>query len=378
VIYPSCMSAVSGNGWSGKLAATLPKGRRGRLSMQRTQRKAWRSSSAKPSGARYVLHCAALANVGRKVVTLDNAPETTQPQTELHTDEPEAISFAEFLESVAPSQTRKITGIARLKFRPSGGGRYYELLVPEILLHCGHSACNGTRFFRFIENRGTPRPTLAIDNDTLFYIHYRCSNCRSTLKIFSLMAKVDDEDSSNINEDGDRLHSGECYKIGELPIYGPPTPSRLISLIGPDRETFLKGRRCENQGLGIGAFVYYRRVVENQKSRILGEIIKVSEKIGAPPEVTATLTNAMTEIQFNKALESVRDALPQILLVNGRNPLTLLHSALSEGLHAQTDEHCLEIAHAVRVVLTELSDRLGQALRDEAELKNAISRLTRN
>ena len=172
-------------------------------------------------------------------------------------------------------------------------------------------------------------------------MNYRCSNCRSTLKIFSLMAKVDDEDSSNINEDGDRLHSGECYKIGELPIYGPPTPSRLISLIGPDRETFLKGRRCENQGLGIGAFVYYRQVVENQKSRILGEIIKVSEKIGAPPEVIAALTNATTEIQFSKAVKSVRDALPRILSVNGRSPLALLHSALSEGLHAQTDEQRL-------------------------------------
>ena len=37
----------------------------------------------------------------------------------------------------------------------------------------------------------------------------------------------------------------------------------------------MKGRRCGNLGLGIGAFVYYRRVVENQKSRILDEIIKV-------------------------------------------------------------------------------------------------------
>jgi hypothetical protein len=141
----------------------------------------------------------------------------------------------------------------------------------------------------------------------------------------------------------------------------------------PDRETFLKGRRCENQGLGIGAFVYYRRVVENQKARILGEIIKVSKKIGAGPELIETLTNAMTETQFKKSIESVRDALPQVLLVNGQNPLTLLHS----GLHARTDEHCLEIAQAVRVVLTELSDRISQALKDEAELKNAISRLMR-
>jgi hypothetical protein len=59
----------------------------------------------------------------------------------------------------------------------------------------------------------------------------------------------------------------------------------------------------------------------------------------------------------------------------GDNPLILLHSALSEGLHAQTDEQCLELAQAVRVVLAELAERIGQALKDEAELNAAISRL---
>jgi hypothetical protein len=76
-----------------------------------------------------------------------------------------------------------------------------------------------------------------------------------------------------------------------------------------------------------------------------------------------------------KAIESVKDSIPESLLVNGHNPLTLLHSALSEGLHAQTDEQCLELAQAVRVVLAELAERIGQALKDEAELNAAISRL---
>src|SRR5260221_2382351 len=83
------------------------------------------------------------------------------------------------------------------------------------------------------------------------------------------------------------------------------------------------------------------------------------------------------ENQFSKALESVKNAIPQALLINGHNPLTLLHSALSEGLHAQTDEQCLELAHDVRVILAELAERLGQALKDEAELKQAVSRLQR-
>jgi hypothetical protein len=148
-----------------------------------------------------------------------------------------------------------------------------------------------------------------------------------------------------------------------------------MKLVGSDREIFLKGRRCENQGLGIGAFIYYRRVVEHQKDRILREIIKVSQKIGASQEKIDNLNIALKETQFTKALDLAKDSLPESLLINGYNPLKLLHSALSEGVHALTDEDCLEIASSVRIVLSELSERLSQALKDEAELTNALTRL---
>lgn len=142
---------------------------------------------------------------------------------------------------------------------------------------------------------------------------------------------------------------GECYKFGELPTYGPPVSPKLIKLIGPDRDEFLKGRRCENQGLGVGAFIYYRRVVENQKNRILGEIIKVSEKIGATEDKIKKLKSAVTETQFSKALDMAKDAMPESLLINGHSPILLLHSALSEGVRALSDEQCLELAGSVTV-----------------------------
>ncbi len=164
-------------------------------------------------------------------------------------------------------------------------------------------------------------------------------------------------------------------KFGENPVFGPPIPARLLKLIGPDRDTFLKGRRCENQGLGVGAFVYYRRVVEQQKIRIFKEIVKVSEKIGAPKEKLTILNAAMVEGQFTKALDMAKDAMPESLLINGHSPLKLLYKALSEGIHNLTDEQCLGLASSVRVVLGELSDRLAQALKDEAEITNALARL---
>jgi hypothetical protein len=164
-------------------------------------------------------------------------------------------------------------------------------------------------------------------------------------------------------------------KFGEIPTFGPPTPSRVISILGGEREYYLKGRRAENQGLGIGAFAYYRRVLENQKNRILDEITRVAEKIGAPAEVIEDLNAAKKETQFSRAVGAIKHGIPQALLVGGHNPLTLLHSALSEGLHAQTDERCLELATAIRVVLTDLAERLGSALKEEAELNAAVSRL---
>lgn len=273
---------------------------------------------------------------------------------------PEAISLPEFLESVPPSQLVAVTEIAEPQTNTSGRIYAYEFLTPEIQIHCSDEACNGTRFFRCT----TSPPNIPDDTFKFFYMSYRCSNCQRVEKTFSLAVQCDKNATS-----------GRCYKFGELPMYGPPTSARLIKLIGPDRETFLKGRRCENQGLGIGAFVYYRRVVENQKNRILDEIIKVSQKLNVDAGVVTVLENAKKETQFTKALASVKDAMPQALLINGHNPLTLLHSALSDGLHDQTDEHCLEIASSVRVVLAELSDRLSQALKDEAELNNALSKL---
>ena len=68
--------------------------------------------------------------------------------------------------------------------------------------------------------------------------------------------------------------------------------------------------------------------------------------------------------------------MPQSLLIGGHyNPLTLLHKALSVGLHEQTDAYCLELAHDIRLVLGELAERLSSALKDEAELNEAVARL---
>src|SRR6202011_5979006 len=117
------------------------------------------------------------------------------------------------------------------------------------------------------------------------------------------------------------------------------------------------------------------RVVEEQKGRIIEEIGKVAAKIAPSKDVEQLFAKARTETQFTTAIDLVKSAIPESLLIDGHNQLTLLHSALSEGLHAHSDEQCSELATSIRVVLTELAERISTALREEATLKTAVSRL---
>ena len=267
--------------------------------------------------------------------------------------------FSEFLQNTPPNQGARISDLVGLYPRLE-----QKINAPELRLHCSYESCNGDRFFRCLD---LPDHRKSLDQGTFnyLYIRYQCSNCKNTLKVYSLAAKIDKVGEPH----------GMCYKFGELPAYGPPVPPRLLKLIGPDRDIFLQGRRCENQGLGIGAFTYYRRVVENQKNRILGEIIKVSERIGVPQDKINILRAAIKEIQFRTALGMVKDVIPESLLISGQNPMLLLHRALSQGVHELSDPECLELASSVRVVLGRLSEKLSDILKDDEEVKGALSTL---
>lgn len=185
---------------------------------------------------------------------------------------------------------------------------------------------------------------------------FRCRNCMTTEKWIGLLMQ--------------NPPSGTLTKTGEWPVEIGDTPASVITLAGPDRLDFLKGRRCETQGLGVGAFSYYRRVVERQKHRLFREIIRTLKGMGGHDALVVDLERAATETQFTKSVEAIRVAIPPALSINGQNPLTLLHDILSEGLHTLSDSECLEHAEVCRSVLAALSERL-RSLREQNEQVNA-------
>jgi hypothetical protein len=273
--------------------------------------------------------------------------------------EEKTITLKEFLEDVPPGREVLVGDAIEQKERFSPPQYYIQEI--DIDLYCPTPVkCEGIRSFHKV--RSGESIVVGTHHQSV-HIRFCCRNCQKSIKLYSLLVRLTSWDACTF------------WKLAETPDFGPPTPAKLIKIIGPEKDYYLKGRRCENQGLGIGAFGYYRRVVENQKNRIIDEIIRAAKKINAPKEMLDSLEATKTETQFTTAIDRIRPAVPEALLISGHNPLTLLHSALSQGLHAETDEECLELATSIRVVLDDLAERTTAVLKDSAELSKALSRL---
>jgi hypothetical protein len=263
------------------------------------------------------------------------------------------IPWATFLEEYPVGTLQKVSEYA---IRASGN---IQIRVPRLRLYC--KICDGIRNFGGQAYWGS----CAKDELTESILVYTCHDCQEGIRRYYLVSQILDYARNN----------GRAVKAGEYPELNISIPSSLPGLLGTDYPYFIKGLKCEKNGLGAGAYTYYRRVVENQKNHMLGEILKVAQKLNAKPDELEAIQNAIAETQFDKAMNMVRDVLPQSLLVDGHNPFKLIHKALSIGVHNGTDNVCLALAHDVRMVLTDLAERIKSALSEQRDLKSAVSSL---
>jgi hypothetical protein len=267
------------------------------------------------------------------------------------------VDFKTFLEETPPNHLVMCTDFSSER---AENGYFYVNKKEEPVLHCSHDKCKGKRLFY------TPphdSKYLSVDTTNMGFLEYTCRNCRVTKKFFVYIHEFDINKNSQIT------------KVGEVPKFGKRVPEKVNKLIKSERDLFFKGMANENQGMGIGAFGYYRRVLDSQKNRIFDKIIQAVEVLPVDKSIIDELKAAQAETQFTKAVDSIKSALPQGLLISGHNPLKLLYSAVSEGLHNHTDEECLQYAQSIRLVLFEFAERLDSVLKENRELGSAIKML---
>jgi len=218
---------------------------------------------------------------------------------------------------------------------------------PSINGICDH--CNSLQTFRqtnkwyeLTENSNYP------SGGQVVRAEYICHGCARFLWTFYLRF-------------GDNCDS--VTKVGQWPAWTITVDVGLAKLLGEHATSYRKGLVCESQSYGIGAFAYYRRIGEQLIDRLLDEIedlIPESDKFRYSTLLSAT---KRTNVAQDK-IALVKDLLPPILRVGegcGVDLLSLLHWRLSVGLHGQSDEHCLENAEYIRVVLELLVNQIMQA-----------------
>lgn len=169
----------------------------------------------------------------------------------------------------------------------------------------------------------------------VFRMVYLCGHCQQFERVFYI----------KVSDDNDWL-----MKVGQYPPWDIKGNVNLERLLGRHADYYRKGLVCESQGYGIGAFSYYRRIVEEIIDGLLDEIAELLTDVELSAYQDALAKTKETKNTQEK-VDLVKDLLPPILRPEGINPLSALHSSLSEGLHANSDEECLEYAENCREIL---------------------------
>lgn len=180
---------------------------------------------------------------------------------------------------------------------------------------------------------------------------YQCSHCENFERVFYVAV------DQNLKW---------YMKVGQNPAWEVCSDPQIEKLLGTHATNYKKGLVCESQSYGIGAYGYYRRIVEE----IIGELLEEIAQLMTGEELkvfSEALTRTKQTIVTQEKIELVKDLLPPILRPEGMNPLSVLHSSLSAGLHAESDEDCLEQAVIIREVLVFL---VNQVAASQATAKN--------
>jgi len=260
-----------------------------------------------------------------------------------------------------------------LKFHPDGEYSYTtfdKLQSPAIHMYC--QICESEQTYNmaneFHELESAINTPVHGKVKRLLYI---CSSCKKGQIVFLIKF------GPNIDkpvEGSKKNHIVYFQKVGQYPAWSIKMDKELEKMLSSHADYYHKGLTCESQSYGIGAYAYFRRIAEDIIDELLESIADLitepdKEKYLKALEKTKSATNTQEKIDLVKHL------LPQSLRPNNMNPLDTLFSALSDGLHARTDEECMEQAEIIKKVLVYLVNQIVRTKQESKEFTEGMQKL---
>ena len=249
-----------------------------------------------------------------------------------------------------------------------------ELPSPALQVFCPNCKEERTwqefRYFRRLVGDQSNSVSAAVGNRQVV-IQYGCAYCGEAsvtymVQFGSESARVKEAEQVLISHGKVADVSGHgdwVMKIGQYPPWSIQPPKEVRAALGKYEDLYKRGSICESQGYGIGAFAYYRRIVEDVIDQLLADVAELIE----PQErekYRAALAKVVGTIVAADKIEVVKDMLPTFLRPGGMNPLQTLHDALSVGIHGLDENDCLALAEGVRHSLAMLCKHIALAKQD--------------
>jgi hypothetical protein len=161
-----------------------------------------------------------------------------------------------------------------------------------------------------------------------------------------------------------RAHRGTLQKVGQIPSLADlalPDLRKYRPVLGDERHRELtRAIGLTTHGVGVGAFVYLRRMFE---SLIEQAHCAASADSGWDEE-------AFSRARMDEKIGILKEHLPDFLVQNRG-----LYSILSVGVHTLSEEDCLAAFPAVRLAIELILDDLLEEHERQAKLKSAAQSL---
>jgi hypothetical protein len=161
-------------------------------------------------------------------------------------------------------------------------------------------------------------------------------------------------------------------KIGQFPEASIALPDALEKNLGKDSATLYKmALICRNNGYGLAAAGYMRRVVEDKTNELIEVVAKYAEinEVDAKKveKIRDAAKSAGAYTPYEDKLKIASAVFPESLKAAGKNPLLSLFKLVSEGIHGKSEEECIRVAEDTDFVFRYVFANL----RAETEIKKA-------
>lgn len=169
--------------------------------------------------------------------------------------------------------------------------------------------------------RRKPKPDEAFREflNRRYSLTYRCTRERTHTIIFDLITT-----------------DNQIVKVGQYPSFADmviPVIKKYRTILGKQYREFSRAIGLFANGIGIGSYVYLRRIIE---SLVFDKFAQISTDLSISED-------AFYKLHFDEKIDALSASLPD-LLVSNKN----LYGIVSKGVHELSEEECLEMFPCIR------------------------------